>query len=445
MSKKNKSVKTHGFIAAIVVLALLCGVLAIGVVSTASTMASYSASLENVYKRSYYELSTNINDIEVALSKVLVSNDTKSQSIEMEKIYENCTMAVNNLSHLPLNSETLDKTTKFLNQMGGYSFNLSESLKNGKALTKKDLDSLNELYNTCILIQSKLNEFESDNTNINILKTSKIEKQNSFGSLFQGFKQQGTEYPTLIYDGPFSDSITNKEVKGLEGENITKEQAQDKLQAWFEGIKEIKISNENKGKFETYNFTFKDSKDRECYAQVTKKGGLLLNYDSYCLTKQDNFKISELEKKAEQFANTMGLKNIKAVWSTKVNGVAYINLTTVLDDVVVYPEMIKVKACTDSGDIVGWEAKSYAYNHIERNIGKAKISKEEAIKKVSPELSINAQRLCVIPLENNKETLAYEFTASKNDYIYYVYIDAISGEQVKIMRVVSTVSGDMII
>lgn len=442
--KKNKSTKTHGFIAVVVVLALLCGVLAVGVVSTASTMASYSTSLENVYKRSYYELSNNINDIEVALSKTLVSNDTKSQAADMESIYENCTMAVNNISHLPLNSEALNQTTKFLNQMGGFSYSLNQSLKNGKALTTEQITELNELYNTCVLIQNKLTEFDSNNVNYNILKTSKLEKENSFGSLFQGFKQQGTEYPTLIYDGPFSDSTINKEVKGLSGENISIEQAKEKIISWFKGATEVSLSNENKGKFETYNFTFTDLKNRKCFAQVSKIGGLLLNFDSYCLTKQDNFKLSDLEIKAEEFASLMGL-NLKAVWSTKINGVAYINLTTMLDGVVVYPEMVKVKICADSGDIVGWEAQSYAYNHTSRKIEKTKITQSEALNKVSSELNVVSQRLCIIPLENNKEVLAYEFTATKNNFTYYVYIDAQTGEQVKIMRVVSTVSGDMVI
>ena len=445
MKRKNKSIKTHGFIAAVVVLALLCGVLAIGVVSTASTMASYSASLENVYKRSFYELSTNINDIEVGLSKILVSNDTKSQSSEMEKVYENCSLAVNNLSHLPLNSETLDKTTKFLNQMGGFSFNLYQSLENGKKLSQDNINCLNELYTTCVLIQNKLNEFDSNNTNYNILKTSKLNKQNTFSSLFQGFKQEGTEYPTLIYDGPFSDSVVNREIKGLKGETISQQQAEEKLMSWFEDITDVKLTNENKGKFETYNFTFKDSKQRDCYAQITKVGGLLLNYDSYCITKQDNFKLSDLESKAEDFAKKQGLENIKAVWSTKINGVAYINLTTVLNDVVIYPEMIKVKACTDSGDIVGWEAQSFAYNKSERKLEKTKLTKSEAMQKVSSELNVVDLRLCVVPLENNIEKLAYEFTATKNNFTYYVYIDALSGAQVKIMRVVSTVSGDMVI
>ncbi len=445
MSKKNKQVKTHGFIAIIVVLALLCGILAVGVISTTTTMASYSANLEDVYKRSYYELVNNINDIEVGLSKVLVTTDSAAQAQTMSEISENCTMAVSNLSHLPLNAETLDKTTKFINQLGGYSYTLSESLKQNKALTNKNIEDLNELYNMCNVIQAKINEFDSNNADYNILKTSKINKQNKFGSLFQGFKQQGTEYPTLIYDGPFSDSTINKEVKGLSGEIISAQQAEEKLKTWFDGAKDFALSYENKGRFETYNFTFKDSKDRDCYAQVTKKGGLLLNYDSYCLTKQDNIKLADLEKKAEEFAAKLGLQNIKAVWSTKVNGVAYINLTTVINDVVVYSEMIKVKACSDTGDIVGWEAQAYAYNRVQRKAQKASLSKGEAMKKVSSELNIVSSRLCIIPLENNTETLCYEFTATKNNFTYYVYIDANNGNQVNIMRLVSTVSGDMVI
>lgn len=445
MKSKNKSTKSHGFIAVIVVLALLCGVLAIGVVSTASTAASYSYNLENVYKRSFYELGTNINDIEVALSKVLASNDTASQSKLMEEIYENCTVAVSNLSRLPLSQETLNQTTKFLNQMGGYSYSLSKSLKAGTKLTQENIDKLNELYNTSIYIQQKVSEFEKNNNgSYNILKTSKQNKTNSFGSLFDGFKQKGTEYPTLIYDGPFADSKNNKNIENLSSETISQQQAMDKITTWLEGSKEVKSISENKGKFDTYNFTFKDSKNRDCYAQVSKNGGLLLNYDSYCITKQDNFSLKDLEKKAEEFASKMELE-VKAVWSTKLNGVAYINLTSMDGDTVIYPEMIKVKACTDTGDIVGWEAQSYAINHKTRKIDTPKLTKAQAMEKVSGELTIDASRLCVIPQEFKEDALCYEFICTKNNTTYYVYIDANTGSELNILRVVSTVSGDMII
>ena len=75
---------------------------------------------------------------------------------------------------------------------------------------------------------------------------------------------------------------------------------------------------------------------------------------------------------------------------------------------------------------------------------KAKISLENARAKVSDLLEIKTSRLAIIPI-GQSETLAYEFTALRNGETYYVYIDAVSGKEVEIFKVVRTTEGTLIL
>ena len=145
------------------------------------------------------------------------------------------------------------------------------------------------------------------------------------------------------------------------------------------------------------------------------------------------------------FAEKLSLKNMKCVWSATANNITYVNLAPVIDDVVYYPDLIKVKVDLASDNVIGWEASSYAYNHTEREKGTIGINIDEAKSKISSNLSVEETRLCVIPLDYGGEVLAYEFSGTYNNFKYYMYIDAMSGEQVRVLRVIQTDQGDLLL
>lgn len=135
---------------------------------------------------------------------------------------------------------------------------------------------------------------------------------------------------------------------------------------------------------------------------------------------------------------------MKSVWSTVLDGVAYVNLVPVLNNVIIYPDMIKAKVTLDTGSIIGWEATSYAYNHDSRNDFNFQISEENARKMVSSALSILAIKKCIIPKEYGTEQLCYEYKCTYNSYTYYVYISGKTGQEVDTLRVIKTTAGNLL-
>lgn len=444
MSKKKNY---KGFIITIAILVVVCSALTIGIITTSATLSQYAMRIENMYQKSFSELVTNVNNIEVDLSKILVSSGLSTKEKLYEQVYTNCNYASANLSQLPINHESINKTTKFVNQMGGFSYYVNQKLKNDENLSQADIDSTQELYSLCVYIQQVLNDFVKNiNYNFSLLDNTQSGRPSSFNTMFESMQSENIKYPTLIYDGPFSESSVNKQTKGLVGEEITKEQAQDKIKQIFKdyGITNLEYNGQTTGIFETYNFSFLAQSGKNYYAQITKKGGLLLSLTSNGVSKQqDKLSLTECKAKAENFAKNLGL-NLESVWATTLSNVAYINLTPVVGNVIIYPDMVKVKVSVQTGEILGWEASSYAHNHTERTDLVASISLENAKAKVGTELNIVTERLTLIPMEYNTEQLAYEFKCTFNNATYYVYINALTGDEIQILKVIATTNGKLL-
>jgi germination protein YpeB len=439
--------KTRVFVAVIVALVVATGVLAVGWIGSQQTMNVYAGQLESTYQRAFSELVNNVNNVEINLSKAIISQDNKKKQELYQKINQQCILCATNLSSLPVNHESIVETTKFVNQLGGFSYYLTQKLDSGSSLTEADSNSVNELYNWCVYVQTIINDFAKDvNSDFSILYTTKSgDTTSSFDTMFANTSATGTEYPTLIYDGPFSDSIKNKEAKGITGEEISKQEAEEIIKNAFQeyNIQNLTFTGDVAGTIESYTYSF-ETKNRTYYVQITKKGGILISVSSTGKLSNRQLSLSDAEKEAEAFAKQLGLENMKSVWSTDLNGIAYVNLTPVVDGVIIYPDMIKAKVSLDTGSILGWEAQSYAYNHTDRDDLEFLVSEETARKMVSTNLTILSVKKCIIPMEYADDELCYEYKCTYNNYTYYVYISAKTGTEAQTLRVVKTSSGDLL-
>ena len=95
----------------------------------------------------------------------------------------------------------------------------------------------------------------NDYSIVDNMKYAKNTMDSNFSNQFATLEEPSVEYPQLIYDGPFSDSVLNKEIKGLSDVQLTKDQAQAKITQELFGYDTIKYSGQTDGKFVTYNFT----------------------------------------------------------------------------------------------------------------------------------------------------------------------------------------------
>ena len=407
------------------------------------TSNTYKTQLENSYMKSFYEMVDNINTLEVDLSKIVATNDLSSQRVLLDDIYNNCMMGVSNLNVLPISNEKMANINTLLNKTGGFAYSLLQSNFDGVLISNNDYNQINTLYNSVRSLQYDINEYMRQlQYDYSILKDVDFghEENSSFSGGFVDTESSNSDVPSLIYDGPFSDSVLNKDIVGLPNTICTLEQVTNNLKTVFPNF-EIKYTGETIGKFETYNFELNG--DIDLYVGVTKQGGFLLTMTSYSSGNGEGVSKEKGMDIAEGFAKDIGTNDMYTVWSQQSGNILYVNLAPIVDHVIYYSDLIKVKVDLSLGKVVGWEAVNYATNHVSRTFNSS-IGILDAQTKVSKNLKVVERNLCIIPDEFVSEMSAYEFICTWEDYTYYVYIDSNTGEELNILRVIDTSNGQLL-
>ena len=279
---KNRPQKIRALSGAVVGLTIATSILGASTLGlgiaygiTQSQANSYGLQIENIYKKNYYELVDNANNADMKISKLLASKDDNYQAKMLTEIAQASYDMQNNVAALPLTGENIMESVKFINQMSGYTQTLEEKLAKGGSLSESDLKTLNEMHESLTEMKRYLNRMSQKMLDgYSILESSNRMNgdYDEFSLDFAQIKTDDTDYPSMIYDGPFSDSVVNAKVKGLSGNEIPKEQAYEKVDKLFKNTANLKYDNQTDGKFATYNFTLSNSDDQKLFVQVTKIG-----------------------------------------------------------------------------------------------------------------------------------------------------------------------------
>ena len=150
-------------------------------------------------------------------------------------------------------------------------------------------------------------------------------------------------------------------------------------------------------------------------------------------------------EKGKTFLDKLGYKNMKETYSLRQSNIVTINYAFEENDILMYPDLIKVKVALDNGDILGVEAFGYLNVHTKRNDLVPGITSEKAKEKLNKDLQIENERLAVIPLNNDKEVFCYEFKGKLEDREFLVYINAKTGEEEEILILLETEGGTLTI
>lgn len=438
-TRKAKNAFKILFIVTLALLLVACGVMGYFLTRKSKENNTYATSLQNGYTRNFAELSSTMNEIDVNISKLIASSGLKARQKILLTIWRDCSCAQANLSNLPLEHESISNCLSFVNKLGEYCYFLNNKLITENKFESEVFITLNQLseFSNSLSHDISLLSMNVSNGNFNILSDFNQPNMADFANFLDSIKTSTVETPSMIYDGPYSDAIDSKEIKGLENFETNVSDAQNYVAEIFKvNANDIKYLGETNSKFSTFNFEFMLN-GKTAVAQITKQGKFLLQYNSEVTAGQQTVTKEEAIEIGKAFFDNLGIKNMQENWINVGDDEILINFAPVINDVVIYSDLIKIKVCKHTGMLSGFEAASYAYNHTERNLNSAQVSISEARGLVSDKLTINNERLCIIPKEFSDEVLAYEFACTYNDNTYYVYINAETGEEEEIFRVVN--------
>ncbi len=447
----KKEAKKRSYKNAVIGLSIATGVLGlstlgfgIGYGISMSQANSYSLQLENIYKKNYYELVDTVNTADMNISKLLASNNQDYQAKMLSDVAQGAKEMQSNIASLPLSSDNIVESVRFINQMSGYAQVLQEKLASGGELTESDLSTLNDMHESLTEMKKYLNQMsERMIYGYNILsESSRINGDyDNFSLDFAQIQSDDTQYPTMIYDGPFSDSVVNQKVKGLKGNEISKEEAYKIVDSFFKNIASLQYQGQTNGKFNTYNFSILNTDNQKIYVQITKIGGKILTVSGNVESDVKNIDYQQAEKIALDFAKENGIEDATVVWHEELNDQTYFNIAPKQKNIILYPDLVKVKIDLENGNVIGYDAMSYWLNHTDRALSSASVTVEVAKANVDSSFEVKNERLVLAPLDYNREVLCWEFECERNGATYYIYINANTNVEENILKVVKTSDG----
>lgn len=416
----------------------------------------YKWSLNNKYNLAFYELVDYMNDVENYLAKAMVTNEAEKSAETLNYIWRSANLSEVYLSQIPILNKGLSNTQKFLNQVSEYSYSLSRKCVSEQNLTTGDLDNLKELYNYSTQVNNTLGQLsiEINNGTLNWKELSKdgssiFSKEISNISIdgFNSIEENFEEYDGLIYDGAYSEHITNKEKKGLTGNEIDEEKAKQIAENFVEkeNIKQLNsLGLSENGTIKCYTIEVTTNDNNNITMAISQKGGhiVFMNYNREIT--EEKITQEEAATKAIEFLNSKGYTNMKKTYTIKEYGVITINYAYEEENVTIYPDLIKVKVALDNGEILGIETTGYLNNHEKRNIDKTGIiTKEEAIKLSNENLKIEETKLAIIPTEFKTEIFCWELKGTVENRDFLLYVNAKTGKVEDILVIIQTGNGTL--
>lgn len=416
----------------------------------------YVIQAENQYNSAFYELIDYIDDVENYLAKSIVSSSAENGAETLMHVWREANLAQVYLSQLPISSNELASTSKFLNQVSEYSYSLATKCINNEKITDEELANLEELYDYSTSLTGTLEQLLNDMGSGNIswkeltkdTDTALAQQVDNLSSAsFSNLDKNFGEYEGLIYDGAYSEHIETTEKKGLVGNEISEEEAKNIVHEFIgdERIEEITSNGlvEN-GEIVVYDFGIKikdGDSNNPMNISISKTGGhvVLMNYNREIL--EEKISQEEANNIGKEFLNSRGYTNMKETYYLKQGNAVTINYAYQQDNVVIYPDLIKLKIALDNGEILGIETTGYLNNHYERNIPAVGISEEEARQNLNKNLEITSSGFAIIPTEWKTEIFCYEFKGKLNDKDFLVYINAETGKEENILVIIDTPNG----
>lgn len=398
-----------------------------------------------MYRRAFTELCSNMSDLQTALGKLRVVTSPTQNVLLLDDIWRLSGSCVSMLSQIPTSHLDTGELNQFITRVGDYAHSLSKKALAGETASEEDSAQLEELYTRCGEIAADLN----DRLSVGDVPVAALTNDEYFTANDDSYTstEDISKFPTLIYDGPFSESTEKQEARGVTGSEVTLDEARQTALK-LANIAQFESEGDSNGEIPAYDFhgTYEDGRGVD--VSITKIGGHLLWLMSSATSTVSGIPEDEtsgrLRQAGIQWLAAQGYESMEATYAQYYAGAALINYAYVQDDAIVYSDLIKVWIDVQTSAVIGVDARNYLFSHTERTIAAPVVSAEEAEATVSINLDIQSRKLALIPVTPTTERLCYEFKGKcKEGDEYIVYIDAETGAEQEIFAIINTENGQL--
>ena len=404
--------------------------------------------IEGTWERAFASLSSDLTQIDTALKKLRGSSSPALAGQAAAEVWSRAEDAQQNLSQLPFSAWLLEDTASYLGKLGDYALAMSHRAYRG-ALSAGERENLAKLGETASRLNDRLLELQAelDGGGLSLGRMEAAEGVLGSGETLLGDRMLETEdefpeLPTLIYDGPYSESAAAGPARMLEGLENVSEGAAAEAAAEFTGLmpEDFTVLGKSEGTLPCWLLSAGDLTLR-----VTCQGGLVADMVDAAGGWEGELSPAEALEKARQFLAERGYEDAEESYWTKEEGSILFCFHGVQDGVICYPDLVKLRLDLSSGRAIGFEAAGWIMNHRQREFPPA-IPAETARAAVSEGLRILSEGLALIPTDGKEERLCWEFKCEDGEGTHFiVYADASTGEEVKLLLLLEDENGTLVL
>ena len=406
--------------------------------------------LEAGWRRSFAALASDAEQIHTALTKCLCSSSPMLVGSACAEISARAQEAQLNMGELPFSGLLLEKTSGFLGRLGDYTRVLAQGAYAGLP-GDPERENLEALARAAESLDRSLTELQSqlEQGMISIRQLAEEPERvdeaiPDLGSGMTEIEDAFPELPTLIYDGPYSESVDRGEAKVLAGLPEVSEGDAAWAAVTFAGLSRgaVKTLGRGEGRLPCWLLTA-ERDGTELTFRVTVRGGRILDMVDSGETRDARLSPEEAVEKAAAFLRERSYGEMRETYWRREGNTVLINFAPLQGEVLCYPDLVKVRIELEKGKVVGFDAEGYLLNHTPRSLPQP-VSRDAAAEKVAPGLTIRADRLAVIPTEGKGERFCREFlcdTPSGGKCL--VYVDAVTGEEARILLLLEDADGTL--
>ncbi len=403
-----------------------------------NTSEKYKLMIENSYSEAFEMLDSSLNNISLTLEKIVYVSSPKHLSSYAAEIFSEAEIAKQALSKLPTGNGSLSTLYRFLSQVGNYALSVSQNVISGDNLTEKQKEELFLLCDTAKIVTNVMNGAQISFNNAEYWASELEEKisenvdNETLAESLTELEENLTDYPTLIYDGPYSDHILKKEpLMTSNASTVSESEALEKLKGVISDFKDVELQDMQNGKIQCYRFA-----NDYLTAAVSKAGGYIVYLRKSRDIGEIAFSYEQALSKANRFLKDIGFENMIDTYYFTDEGICVINFAYLDGQTICYTDLIKVGVALDNGEIVFMESSGYLTNHTDRAFETPAHTKEQASAVISPDLEIEQSAIALIPTSAGGEVRCYEFLCrnSKGDeMLIYISMKTLQSEQIYIL------------
>lgn len=406
---------------------------------------TYAHTIENNYARALYELAESVGEIDLALAKGVLVTQAPQFSRLSSEIWRQTAAAQTALGQLPISESKLQTTERFLSQVGAYAYTLSQKGISGQEITDEERQQLLTLSEYAESLKDALlaleGEWEDGNLSFDIGVAYAGDTSVSYISELDNLESGFSDYPTLIYDGPFSDHLEQAEAKFLSGKKeIDDLAALERFSAIVgnERCTDPAVTGVTESKLSAFSLS---AANGTITGALTQKGGYPVWFLDTRNLETPTLSEEEAIRKAVAFLDKVGFTSMTESYYIKEGKSITVNFAYQQDGVTVYSDLIKVKVALDNGDIIGFEAQGYLMSHHPREIPAALVSPEEAQAAISNVVTVKTTKMALIPTADGRELPCYEILGQCGKRDFLMYVNTQTGTEENILMLLKTENG----